>query len=84
GVLVRHLVMPGLLDETKAIFEWLADDVSPDTFVKVMAQYRPENQVGKKGKKGEILFAAINRRPGHEAIAKAGQLAREAGLWRFD
>ncbi|UCG50667.1 MAG: radical SAM protein [Candidatus Latescibacterota bacterium] len=84
GVLLRHLVMPGLLHETKAIFEWLANDVSPDTFVNIMAQYRPENKVGTKGRKGEIRYTEINRRPEHEELNRAYRIAREAGLWRFD
>jgi putative pyruvate formate lyase activating enzyme len=84
GVLVRHLVMPGLLDETRAIFEWLAGEVSPDTFVNIMGQYRPDNHVGERGKTGEARFAEINRRPTGDEMARAYRLAREAGLWRFD
>ncbi len=45
GVLVRHLVMPGLLEESRAILTWLAQTLSPDTYVNVMAQYRPAHQV---------------------------------------
>ena len=41
GLLVRHLVMPGGLDETRQILRFLAQEVSPDTFVNVMPQYRP-------------------------------------------
>ena len=84
GVLVRHLVVPGLLEETRAIFEWLARDVSPDTFVNIMGQYRPENLVGQKGKDGSIRFAEINRRPSGDEMSRAYRTAREAGLWRFD
>jgi putative pyruvate formate lyase activating enzyme len=40
GLLVRHLVMPHALDESTAIFAWLAA-LSQRTFVNVMAQYRP-------------------------------------------
>ena len=29
GVLVRHLVMPGLLDDTRDILKWLAEEISP-------------------------------------------------------
>ena len=47
GVLVRHLVMPGQEDEAAAIFEWLAREVSPYTYVNVMGQYRPQYQVGR-------------------------------------
>jgi putative pyruvate formate lyase activating enzyme len=42
GVLVRHLVMPGGLDETRSILHFLAHEISPDTFVNIMPQYRPE------------------------------------------
>lgn len=46
GVLVRHLVMPGQTDESAEIFRWLADEISPDTYVNIMGQYRPEYEVG--------------------------------------
>ena len=42
GLLVRHLVMPGGLDETREILRFLARQISADTFVNVMSQYRPE------------------------------------------
>ena len=49
GLLVRHLVMPGLEDEGRAIVRWLASDDGPgrDCFVKVMEQYHPDAHVGK-------------------------------------
>ncbi len=78
GVLVRHLVMPGLLDETRAIFRWLADEISVDTFVNIMAQYHPENDVGPGS------HEAINRRPTAAEMKAAYDAARAAGLWRFD
>src|SRR6266481_679958 len=39
GVLVRHIVMPGLLDETREIMHWIADELSCDTYVNLMDQY---------------------------------------------
>jgi len=41
GLLVRHLVMPGYLEDTRRIIDFLADEISPETYVNVMAQYRP-------------------------------------------
>jgi len=41
GLLVRHLVMPGGADDGAAIMDFLADEVSADTYVNVMGQYRP-------------------------------------------
>jgi len=46
GLLVRHLVMPGQTDESREIFRWLADEISTDTYVNIMGQYRPAYEVG--------------------------------------
>ena len=40
GLLVRHLVMPGMLEDTRAILGWMAE-LSRDTYVNVMEQYHP-------------------------------------------
>lgn len=79
GVLVRHLVMPGMIDEAAAIFAWLADHVSADTYVNIMDQYRPEHRVA-----GNDRYSAIDRRPASSEVESAFRTAREAGLWRFD
>jgi putative pyruvate formate lyase activating enzyme len=41
GLLVRHLVLPELPENTEGVLRFLANEISPDTFVNVMAQYRP-------------------------------------------
>ena len=41
GLLVRHLVMPGCGDESIAILDFIAREISPNTYVNVMDQYRP-------------------------------------------
>ena len=88
GVLVRHLVMPGLVEESRQIFRWLAEEVSPDTFVNIMAQYRPHHKVGRIAAAGpdagQPKYVEINRRPTPVELEAAYQAAREAGLWRFD
>ena len=84
GVLVRHLVMPGQADEAAAIFDWLAREVSPDTYVNVMDQYRPESKVGSPGRDGLVRFPEIGRRPTSGELEAAYAAARRAGLWRFD
>ncbi len=78
GVLVRHLVMPGMLDETRAILRWLAEEVSPDTYVNVMAQYYPSWKVGPDA------YPEINRRLHPDEYAEAIRIAHEVGLWRLD
>jgi putative pyruvate formate lyase activating enzyme len=79
GVLVRHLVMPGQLDEARAIFRWLAEEISPETYVNVMAQYRPDYEVGQRP-----AYASIDRRPERKEVQAALVAAREAGLSRID
>lgn len=75
GLLVRHLVMPGLLDDTARVAAFLAD-VSRDTYVNVMDQYRPEYLAGEH----PPLDRALSRDEWREAL----RLARAAGLHRFD
>ncbi|MBI5375046.1 MAG: radical SAM protein [Candidatus Schekmanbacteria bacterium] len=41
GLLIRHLVMPGMLQDTRRILEFIAKNISPETYVNVMGQYRP-------------------------------------------
>ncbi len=79
GVLLRHLVMPGLGDETAAIFQWLAGELSPDTYVNVMGQYRPDHKVP-----GSDRYRDIDRPPAPAELEAAYAAARAAGLWRFD
>lgn len=42
GLLVRHLVMPAGIAGSAEVARFLAREISPDTFVNVMAQYRPQ------------------------------------------
>jgi putative pyruvate formate lyase activating enzyme len=84
GVLVRHLVMPGQTDEAVSIFEWLARELSPDTYVNVMGQYRPEYQVGTLAANGTPRHLDIARQPTTVEMEDAYAAARRAGLWRFD
>ncbi|HET6497500.1 MAG TPA: radical SAM protein, partial [Coriobacteriia bacterium] len=41
GLLVRHLVLPGGLAGTSEVVRFLAEEVSADTYINIMAQYRP-------------------------------------------
>jgi putative pyruvate formate lyase activating enzyme len=84
GVLVRHLVMPGQIEEAKAIFQWIATELSSQTYVNIMAQYRPDHQVGEIGRDGKRKFEEIDRRVASSEVEAAFDAARAAGLWRFD
>ena len=84
GLLVRHLVMPGQLDESAAIFRWLAEEISPDTYVNIMGQYRPAYQVGEMAGDGTPRYPDLQRAPTPVEMEQACHAARDAGLWRFD
>jgi putative pyruvate formate lyase activating enzyme len=84
GLLVRHLVMPSLGRESAAILEWLAREVSPDTWVNVMGQYRPAWRVGEPDSGGGRRFPRIDRRPRPRELEEAFEAARRAGLRRLD
>ncbi|MFH1085133.1 MAG: radical SAM protein, partial [Chloroflexota bacterium] len=76
GLLVRHLVLPGGLAGTGPTVRWLAQCVSRDTYVNIMAQYRPAHRAGE--------FPDLRRRITRDEYAEALRLAREAGLRRLD
>ena len=78
GLLVRQLVMPGLIDESRRIYEWLATEISPDTFVNIMFQYRPEHRVD------ATHYEDLDRCPTPTEWYAAHTAARAAGLTRFD
>ncbi len=79
GLLVRHLVMPGHIEDARLIFNWLAKEISPDTYINIMDQYRPLHMVGQSRK-----YRTIDRRPSGAEMAAARAAACDAGLWRID
>jgi putative pyruvate formate lyase activating enzyme len=75
GVLLRHLVMPGLGEETAAILRFVAEELGTGCYVNLMAQYRPAARVGARGELPEI-----DRRVFREEFEEALDLALELGL----
>jgi putative pyruvate formate lyase activating enzyme len=41
GLMVRHLVLPGLLDNTREVLRWFADHLAGRALISVMMQYTP-------------------------------------------
>ncbi len=78
GVLLRHLVMPGHVQDTAAVMRFLAEEVSPDTFVNLMAQYYPAGKVSAQ------KYPELNQRLHREEFSRARQAAEAAGIRRFD
>ncbi len=72
GLLVRHLVLPQDLAGTAEIMAFLAEEISPQTFVNVMDQYYPAYRAHR--------YPPLNRRTTREEIRKAMAAARRHGL----
>lgn len=77
GLLVRHLVMPGLLEETSAILEWIAAELGVDTYLSLMDQYHPCGRVP-----GRV--SRIDRPLDRSEFAEALHTARSLGFARID
>ncbi len=76
GLLVRHLVLPGGLSGAGKVFEFIASEVSRDTYVNVMGQYRPFGEACNR----PPLDRRLTRKEYEEAVDAAGK----AGLRRIE
>jgi len=72
GLLVRHLVLPNDMAGSRAVLDFIATEISPRTYVNVMAQYRPCYRAGECPK--------IARPPTREEFRQAYDHAASLGL----
>ncbi len=76
GLLVRHLVLPGGLAGTREVVKFLAREVSANTFLNIMAQYRPCHKA--------FDIPEINHPLQDQEFDDAIDLAHQEGLFRLD
>ncbi|MFW6150608.1 MAG: radical SAM protein [Chloroflexota bacterium] len=76
GLLVRHLVLPDNLAGTRETVEFVSKEISANTYINVMAQYRPCYKA--------LEIPALSRPISREEFSRAVKLARKAGLTRLD
>lgn len=76
GLILRHLVMPSNLAGTDRFVQWVARELSTDTYVNLMAQYRPAHEADEYPE----IARSITGGEWNQALA----WAREAGLSRLD
>ena len=76
GLLVRHLVLPGGTAGTDKVLEFLANEVSRQTYLNLMDQYRPCWRAGQ--------YPEIDRPLTSEEYGKALDAAARLGLTRLD
>jgi len=76
GLIIRHLVMPQNIAGTDRFVRWVAEELSPDTYVNIMGQYRPEHKA--------FDYPELSRRITADEYRQAVRWAREAGLRNLD
>jgi putative pyruvate formate lyase activating enzyme len=76
GLLIRHLVLPDGLSGTETIMRFLSEEISGNTYVNIMAQYRPSYKA--------FQIPGLGRRISSAEFHEALSFAREAGLRRLD
>lgn len=76
GLLIRHLVLPNGLAGTREVMKFIATEISKNTYVNIMDQYRPCYQA--------FDHPPMNRRITGEEFEEAVRIASEEGLRRLD
>lgn len=76
GLLVRHLVLPVGIAGTEGVVRFLAEEVSLNTYLNVMSQYRPSHRAHD--------FPDLSRPLTQEEFIDAVRIARRHGLERLD
>jgi len=76
GLLVRHLVLPNDIAGTEGVVRFIAEEVSTNTYLNVMAQYHPAHRAFK--------IPALSRPLSRQEFVDAVGLARRYGLERLD
>jgi putative pyruvate formate lyase activating enzyme len=76
GLLVRHLVLPGNVSDTDRVLEFLTNEISVNTYLNLMDQYRPCYRAGDN--------PPIDRPISSAEFRQASRWAHELGLQRLD
>ena len=58
GVIIRHLVLPNHIQNSKHILKWIKENINEEIYVSVMAQYFPTN----KAKEDTLLNRKLNKK----------------------
>jgi len=72
GLIIRHLMMPGGLEDSKEILKYIKQELSPDCAVNLMDQYYPAHQASK--------YSEISQRLSKQEYKEALTFAQRLGL----
>jgi putative pyruvate formate lyase activating enzyme len=74
GLLIRHLVLPNDLAGSERVLRFIAEEISPDSYVNVMSQYRPEGEAHR--------YEELNRHPKRDEFQSVLEMACRLNLTR--
>jgi len=72
GIIIRHLILPGKLDDTKKILKWISDNLPKEIYVSLMGQYTPFYNANK--------YQELNRRISNKEYEEVIEYFFEIGL----
>ncbi len=76
GLIIRHLVLPGDLSQTEEVIKFISEEISKDTYLNLMDQYRPCGDAWK--------YPPLDRMITKDEWEKALNLAYKYGIKRLD
>ena len=77
GMIVRHLLLPGQVGESKRVLRWLHDTFGDHVYLSIMNQYTPMPQI-----QSDPAFQDINRKVTEEEYARLLDFADKIGITR--
>ncbi len=80
GMIIRHLVLPENLAGSNSVLPWIAEDISRDSYVNIMNQYRPSWHIADNS--DSYLFRSLGRRVTSDEYLYAIRCALNSGLHR--
>ncbi|MDD1679067.1 MAG: radical SAM protein [Methanomicrobiales archaeon] len=82
GMIIRHLVLPHNLASSELVLRFIAEEISKDSYVNIMDQYRWPGGILDEASNPSHLFSLLQRPITADEYAYAVQCAREEGLHR--
>lgn len=75
GLIIRHLVLPNNLAQSKSVFEFIAGEISKNSFINVMDQYYPTYRANE--------YSELNRHITPEEYRSALSILEKCGLSNY-
>ncbi len=72
GLIIRHLVLPNNLENTRKVLKWISENLSKDIYISIMTQYFPTYKANE--------YEEINRKITKEEYKNVEELIEEFGI----